>query len=160
MMDRSMIDDASGGTLMDKTPATARHLISNMTSNTQQFGIKGASQPRMVNEISAVDNLRLENRLTELTSLVRQLAVGQHQPSIAARQETESDCPESVGGIGGYQYGKQPYQTISTRADSRAICSPTIWIRPECTSRTNRLSTIDSAISGTTIPITTTKNAS
>ncbi|RDY09885.1 hypothetical protein CR513_05674, partial [Mucuna pruriens] len=35
MMDRSMIDDASGGALMDKTLATTRHLISNMASNTQ-----------------------------------------------------------------------------------------------------------------------------
>ncbi|RDY10776.1 hypothetical protein CR513_04645, partial [Mucuna pruriens] len=50
-----MIDAASGGALMDKTPATTR----------------------------VVDNLRLENQLTELTSLVRQLVVGQHQPSIA-----------------------------------------------------------------------------
>ncbi|RDX86379.1 hypothetical protein CR513_32297, partial [Mucuna pruriens] len=66
----------------------------------------------MVNEIGVVDNLRLENQLTELTSLVRQLVVGQHQPSIAARvcgictsvehptdmcptlQETESNHPE------------------------------------------------------------------
>ncbi|RDX81203.1 hypothetical protein CR513_38153, partial [Mucuna pruriens] len=39
----------------------------------------------MVNEIDAVDNLRLENQLTELTSLVRQLAIAQHQPSIAAK---------------------------------------------------------------------------
>ncbi|RDX69429.1 hypothetical protein CR513_51460, partial [Mucuna pruriens] len=39
----------------------------------------------MVNEISTIDNLRLENQLTELTSLVRQLAIGQHQPSIAAK---------------------------------------------------------------------------
>ncbi|RDX62871.1 hypothetical protein CR513_58759, partial [Mucuna pruriens] len=38
MMDRSIIDAASGGALMDKTPAAARHLISNMASNTQQFG--------------------------------------------------------------------------------------------------------------------------
>ncbi|RDY08379.1 hypothetical protein CR513_07396, partial [Mucuna pruriens] len=45
MMDRSMVDVASGGALMDKTPAAARHLISNMASNTQQFGIRGASQP-------------------------------------------------------------------------------------------------------------------
>ncbi|RDY05085.1 hypothetical protein CR513_11112, partial [Mucuna pruriens] len=43
MMDRSMIDAASGRELMDKTPVTARHLISNMASNTQQFGIKGPS---------------------------------------------------------------------------------------------------------------------
>ncbi|RDX92520.1 hypothetical protein CR513_25336, partial [Mucuna pruriens] len=91
-MDRSMIDAASGGALMDKTPAAARHLISNMASNTQQFGIRGPSQTRMVNEIGAASNQRLENQLTELTSLVRQLAVGQHQPAMAAK------------------YGKQPYQ--------------------------------------------------
>ncbi|RDX97979.1 hypothetical protein CR513_19169, partial [Mucuna pruriens] len=83
----------------------------------------------MVNEIGTIDNLRLENQLTELTSLVRQLAVGQHQLNIAARvygiytsvehpidmcptlQETKSDQPKSVGAIGGYQYGKQPYQS-------------------------------------------------
>ncbi|RDY12499.1 hypothetical protein CR513_02692, partial [Mucuna pruriens] len=45
IMDRSMIDIASGGALMDKTPSTARHLISNMANNTHQFGIRGASQP-------------------------------------------------------------------------------------------------------------------
>ncbi|RDY09840.1 hypothetical protein CR513_05729, partial [Mucuna pruriens] len=118
MMDQSMIDAASGGALMDKTPVATRHLIFNMESNTQQFGIREASQPRMVNEIDAVDNLRLENQLIELTSLVRQLAIGQHQPNIAARvcgictsvehptnifptlQEIESDRPESVGAIG------------------------------------------------------------
>ncbi|RDY05010.1 hypothetical protein CR513_11195, partial [Mucuna pruriens] len=128
MMDRNMINATSGGALMDKTPTEARHLISNMASNTQQFGIRGAGQPQMVNEIGVVDNLRLENQLTELTSLVRQLAVGQHQPSIAAKvfgictsvehptdmcpilQETELDHLESIGAIGGYQYEKPPYQ--------------------------------------------------
>ncbi|RDY04252.1 hypothetical protein CR513_12057, partial [Mucuna pruriens] len=35
MMDRSMIDAASGGALMDKMTTAARHLISNMASNTQ-----------------------------------------------------------------------------------------------------------------------------
>ncbi|RDX65078.1 hypothetical protein CR513_56296, partial [Mucuna pruriens] len=127
-MDKSMIDAASGGALMDKTPAAARHLISNMASNTQQFGIRGPSQTRMVNEIGAASNQRLENQLTELTSLVRQLAVGQHQPAMAAKvcgictsvehptdmcptlQETKSNQTENVGAIGGFQYGKQPYQ--------------------------------------------------
>ncbi|RDX92178.1 hypothetical protein CR513_25728, partial [Mucuna pruriens] len=71
MMDRSMIDAASGGALMDKTPVAARHLISNMASNTQQFGIRGPNPSRPVNEISAASNQRLENQLTELTSLVR-----------------------------------------------------------------------------------------
>ncbi|RDY04334.1 hypothetical protein CR513_11961, partial [Mucuna pruriens] len=42
MVDRSMIDAASEGALMDKMPAVARHLISNMVSKTQQFGIRGA----------------------------------------------------------------------------------------------------------------------
>ncbi|RDX88511.1 hypothetical protein CR513_29890, partial [Mucuna pruriens] len=95
---------------MDKTPVATRHLISNMASNTQQFGIRGDSQSQMVNEIG----------LTELTSLVRQLAIGQHQPSIVARvcgictsvehptdmcptlQESESNHLESAGAIGGY----------------------------------------------------------
>ncbi|RDX80566.1 hypothetical protein CR513_38875, partial [Mucuna pruriens] len=129
MMDRSMIDAASGGALMDKTPTAARHLISNMASNTQQFGTRGTIAPRMVNEIGTMDNPRLENQLTKLTSLVRQLAIGQHQPIAAVKacgictsvehptdmcptlQETELDHPESVGAIGGYQYGKQPYAT-------------------------------------------------
>ncbi|RDX96804.1 hypothetical protein CR513_20488, partial [Mucuna pruriens] len=100
MIDQSMIDATSGGALMDKTSAAIRHLVSNMAR---------ASQPQMVNELGAVDNLRMENQLTEFTSFVRQLVVGQHQPGIAARvcgmctsvehptnmcsilQETESD---------------------------------------------------------------------
>ncbi|RDX70248.1 hypothetical protein CR513_50533, partial [Mucuna pruriens] len=62
--------------------------------------------------LDVIDNLRLENQLIELTSLVRQLAIGQYQPSIAKRvcgictslehlidmcptlQETESDHPQ------------------------------------------------------------------
>ncbi|RDX83053.1 hypothetical protein CR513_36077, partial [Mucuna pruriens] len=128
MMDRSMIDAASGGALMDKTPVATRHLISNMAGNTQQFGIRGPSQSRMVNEIGATSNLRLENQLSKLTSLVRQPVVGQYQPNLAAKvygictsvehptdlcptlQETESDQPKNVRAIGGYQYEKQPYQ--------------------------------------------------
>ncbi|RDX94811.1 hypothetical protein CR513_22775, partial [Mucuna pruriens] len=85
MIDRSMIDTVSGGALMDKTPIVARHLISNMTSNTQQFGIREPSQSRMVNEIGTASNLRLENQLSELTSLMRQLVVGQHQPNMASK---------------------------------------------------------------------------
>ncbi|RDX92528.1 hypothetical protein CR513_25330, partial [Mucuna pruriens] len=50
---------------MDKTLVAARHLISNMAST--------------------ASNQRLENQLTELTSLVRQLAVSQHQPAMVAK---------------------------------------------------------------------------
>ncbi|RDY04842.1 hypothetical protein CR513_11399, partial [Mucuna pruriens] len=83
MMDQSMFDAASGGALMDKTSVVARHLISNTASNTQQFGTRGTIEPRMVNEVGMIDNPRLENQLAELTSLVRQLAIGQHQPIAA-----------------------------------------------------------------------------
>ncbi|RDX84350.1 hypothetical protein CR513_34613, partial [Mucuna pruriens] len=136
MMERSMIDSASGGALMDKTLAAARHLISNMASNTQQFGIRGSNQSRIVNEIGAASNQRLENQLTELTSLVRQLIVGQHQPAMVAKvcgictsvehptnmyptlQETESDQPENIYRKQSYQnqpfdnqqYGRQPFR--------------------------------------------------
>ncbi|RDX82862.1 hypothetical protein CR513_36296, partial [Mucuna pruriens] len=71
-----------------------------------EYWERGPSQTRMVNEIDAASNQRLENQLTELTSLVRQLAIGQHQPTMAAK----SDQTENVGAIGGFQYGKQPYQ--------------------------------------------------
>ncbi|RDX86908.1 Retrovirus-related Pol polyprotein, partial [Mucuna pruriens] len=50
MMDKSMIDAASGGALMDKILATTRYLIPNMASNTQQFGTRGVVASRAVNE--------------------------------------------------------------------------------------------------------------
>ena len=69
-----MIDAASGGALMDKTPEAARNLISNMAENSQQFTSRNSSTIRTANEVSVsmvADNQRLENKLTELTSLVR-----------------------------------------------------------------------------------------
>ncbi|RDX76441.1 hypothetical protein CR513_43563, partial [Mucuna pruriens] len=98
-MDKSMIDAASGGALMDKTPAAARHLISNMASNTQQFGIRGPSQSRMVNEIGTA-------------AKICGICISVEHPidTCPTLQETESDQPENVGAIGGFQYGKQPYQ--------------------------------------------------
>ena len=77
-----MIDAASGGALMDKTPAAARQLISNMAENSQQFSSRHPSNVRVANEASIsmiANNQRLESKLTELTSLVRQLAMNQQQ---------------------------------------------------------------------------------
>ena len=86
-MDRSMIDAASGGALVDKTPAAARDLIANMAANAQQFGTRVITSTRGVNEVhvSHADQQRMEHRIDELTSLVRQLAMGQHQTPVAAR---------------------------------------------------------------------------
>ncbi|RDX76845.1 hypothetical protein CR513_43141, partial [Mucuna pruriens] len=110
----------------------------------------------MVNESGTYDNLRLENQLTELTSLVRQLAVGQHQPSIADRvcgictsvEHPTNICPTL----------KQPYQ--SRPFDNHFRKQP---FRPRSSQGpyAARLSTTDSGISGTTVSTTTTtKNAS
>ncbi|RDY11680.1 hypothetical protein CR513_03613, partial [Mucuna pruriens] len=55
-----------------------RNLISNMVSNTQQFGVMAFATSKVVNEVVVVGNQRLENKIIELTSLVRKLAIGQH----------------------------------------------------------------------------------
>ncbi|XP_024042610.1 uncharacterized protein LOC112099333 [Citrus clementina] len=47
----SMIDAASGGVLVNKTPTQARELISNMTVNAQQFGSRQDATSRTVNEV-------------------------------------------------------------------------------------------------------------
>jgi len=74
-MDRSMIDAASGGALMDKALIATRQLISNMATNYQQFGIRVVTPFRASTSevfVSMVaDNQRLENKLTKSTSLVR-----------------------------------------------------------------------------------------
>ncbi|RDX94415.1 hypothetical protein CR513_23201, partial [Mucuna pruriens] len=61
MMDQNMIDATSGRALMDKTPAIARHLISNIASNTKQFRTREVVTSRVVNEVDMIDSLRLEN---------------------------------------------------------------------------------------------------
>ncbi|XP_068666539.1 uncharacterized protein [Aristolochia californica] len=48
--DRSMIDAASGGALVDKTPETVRNLIANMAANSQQFGTRLDLPSKNVNE--------------------------------------------------------------------------------------------------------------
>ncbi|MCH85970.1 hypothetical protein A2U01_0006823, partial [Trifolium medium] len=80
-MDRNILDAPSGGALVDKTPAAAKALIENMSFNSQQFSTRGNSMtPKGVNEIQASpSNKAVESRLDELTSLVKQLALGKTQ---------------------------------------------------------------------------------
>ncbi|XP_061345832.1 uncharacterized protein LOC133291573 [Gastrolobium bilobum] len=84
--ERNLIDAASGGVLVNKTPNEAKALISNMAANAQQFGTRANSsviyqvqetpaQPSAV--ASSADNQRIENRLDELATMVRQLPVTQ-----------------------------------------------------------------------------------
>ncbi|XP_062150390.1 uncharacterized protein LOC133859075 [Alnus glutinosa] len=75
-IDRNMIDAASGGALVDKTPEAARNLIANMAANSQQFSTRLDLQPRPINEVNISS---LEQQIASLTSLVRQMAVGNMQ---------------------------------------------------------------------------------
>ena len=74
-MDRNIMDAASGGALVDKTPTDARALIENMSINSQQFTTRSNSTvlTRGVNEIQAASEKNLENRLEELTALVKKI---------------------------------------------------------------------------------------
>jgi hypothetical protein len=74
--DCSIIDVASGGALIDKTPEAARQLISNMATNSKQFGTRGDFPSKRVNE---ADISNLENKVNDLTSLVHSLACGNVQ---------------------------------------------------------------------------------
>ena len=55
--ERSMIDAASGGALVDKTPQQARVLISNIAINSQQFNTRPKLPVRKMNEISTSTSL-------------------------------------------------------------------------------------------------------
>ncbi|XP_071902547.1 uncharacterized protein [Coffea arabica] len=70
--DRSIIDAASGGALVNKTPQEARELIESVAENSQQFGTREDCPIRRVNE---VETPSMQQQLTELTAFVRQQAV-------------------------------------------------------------------------------------
>ncbi|PIN19322.1 hypothetical protein CDL12_08003 [Handroanthus impetiginosus] len=74
-MERRMMDAASGGAAVNKTPTEARNLISTMAANSQQFGF-GNDSFRRVNEVSSSS---LEHQISNLTSLVQQLVTGKVQ---------------------------------------------------------------------------------
>jgi len=83
-MDWSMVDTASRGALVDKTPVVATELIANMAANSQQFGTRSNSSAVYHGQASSskpnfpassnTDQQILTNKLDELASLVRQLA--------------------------------------------------------------------------------------
>ncbi|KAL0440147.1 UNVERIFIED_CONTAM: Retrovirus-related Pol polyprotein from transposon.6 [Sesamum latifolium] len=71
-VNRSLVDAASGGALYDKTPTEARKLITTMAANNQQFGTRNDNPPKKVNEVST----SIDERLDELTSLVKKFVIG------------------------------------------------------------------------------------
>lgn len=76
-LDRSMIDAASGGALVDKTPTEVKDLIANMAANSQQFRTRqDMTPPRKVNEVQTTET-QLGKQLAQLTSVGQQLSLGQ-----------------------------------------------------------------------------------
>jgi hypothetical protein len=75
-MERKMMDAASGGAIVNKTPRDARELISIMAANSQQFGFRQDTSSRKVNEVGSSS---IEHQLSHLTSLVQQIVVGNTQ---------------------------------------------------------------------------------
>ncbi|XP_050895860.1 uncharacterized protein LOC127102545 [Lathyrus oleraceus] len=100
-MDRNILDAASGGALVDKTPIAAKALIENKSLNSQQFTTRNNSmvQTKIVNDIQvSSSNKALETRIEELTSLVKQMAVSKPQTTklygICTSTEHPTDtCP-------------------------------------------------------------------
>jgi len=75
-MERNILDAASGGAIVDKTPVASKSLIEKMSLNSQQFTTRDnfVVQAKGVNEIQvSSSNKALETRIDELTSLVKQL---------------------------------------------------------------------------------------
>ncbi|XP_020209311.1 uncharacterized protein LOC109794259 [Cajanus cajan] len=81
IMERSMIDAASGGALGDMPPASTRGLIEKKASNSQQFNMRSdVIVVRGVHDVVASDfteHKKLESKIDALTTLVSQLAANQ-----------------------------------------------------------------------------------
>ncbi|XP_050919704.1 uncharacterized protein LOC127137276 [Lathyrus oleraceus] len=98
-MDRNILDAASGGALVDKTPVAAKALIENMSLNSQQFTTINNSmvQTKGVNDIQvSSSNKALETRIEELTSLVKQMAVSKPQTTKLCGICTSTEHPTNT----------------------------------------------------------------
>ncbi|KAJ8775106.1 hypothetical protein K2173_020110 [Erythroxylum novogranatense] len=116
-MERRMMDAASGGAIVSKTPVEARELISTMAANSQQFGAR-PDIPRRVNEVNVTS---LNEVKSLLTTLVEKLNVGTPPPARAcgictslahptdAYPTLHDETPENVNSIRFQQRKFDPY---------------------------------------------------
>ncbi|CAN6579840.1 unnamed protein product [Malus baccata var. baccata] len=120
--DRVMLDAASGGAFMDKTPINAKALLKNIAGNTRQFGGRDELPFKKVNEVSA--NSSIELQLVNLTNLVQQVIVAPKQVcGVCSKMGHATDmCPslmdqgglEQANALGGFQgQQRQKYDPYS-----------------------------------------------
>jgi hypothetical protein len=117
-MERKMMDAASGGAIVNKTPTQAKALIDTMAENSKQFGVR-SDIGRGANEVHIKS---LETKITDLSNLVKQLAMG-NTPQIktcgfcSSVEHPTDECPtlheppEQVDAIGGGNF--QQFQSRS-----------------------------------------------
>lgn len=78
--DRSIIDTASWGVLVNKTPEVTCYLITNMAANSKNFSTLGDFHTKCMNEVNSSNlNAKIEIFIlnkTELTSIVKSLMCG------------------------------------------------------------------------------------
>ncbi|RDY07944.1 Retrovirus-related Pol polyprotein from transposon 17.6, partial [Mucuna pruriens] len=122
-MDKSMIDAAIGGALMDKTLAVERNLIFNMVGNTQQFDVMGSTASRLVNEIGPRAVLISEIWFyAKHTSKPTKIPTTSSQISSTALQTTTTtnteDEPSSKGST--LFFGRPFLMTTNTKIDVHA----------------------------------------
>ncbi|CAN6571353.1 unnamed protein product [Malus baccata var. baccata] len=87
--DRVMLDAASGGAFMDKTPTNVKALLKNIAGNTRQFGVRDELPLKKVNEVSA--NSSIELQLANLTNLVQQVMVTPKQVMKFKKEQTNKE---------------------------------------------------------------------
>ncbi|KAL0393210.1 UNVERIFIED_CONTAM: Retrovirus-related Pol polyprotein from transposon.6 [Sesamum radiatum] len=149
-MDRRMVDAASGGALIDKTPDEAQHLISTMAENYRQYGYHTDKGAPKVNEVNTND---LAEKLSELTVFVHQLAAGQRQETIVcgicsnighptdacpSLQEGVMPNVNAVGHHGGFQHlGNQISQLATSVSKLEAQASGKLPSQTETNLREN-----------------------
>ncbi|XP_051150176.1 uncharacterized protein LOC127264717 [Andrographis paniculata] len=83
LMDRNIIDAASGEALVNKTLAQAWDLIARMAENTQQFGSRDVGHMSGNNNDHAIQSM--QQQLSKLTSFVRKIVVENSNPSVQVK---------------------------------------------------------------------------
>ncbi|KAF7844495.1 uncharacterized protein G2W53_001400 [Senna tora] len=86
-----MLDAASGGSIVDKTPTEAREIISTMAATSQDFG-DSQDMPRTVNEASISS---IESKLNQLTNMSLEQQMSQIATSVS-KLESQGKLPSQT----------------------------------------------------------------
>ncbi|XP_021733268.1 uncharacterized protein LOC110700074 isoform X1 [Chenopodium quinoa] len=118
--DRNLVDAASGGALVDKTPAEAKKLIANMAANSQYRGGRNITSTS-IRQVNEVVSSNLEQQVAKLTSLVERVMIEKGQEKVCGLCSMVGHptdmCPtlqeEEVNSIGGGQGQQRRYDPFS-----------------------------------------------